>query len=423
MTSPANLWPRLVRALPFLGPGIFCVGYTIGTGAVTKLAAAGAQSGLQLLWALLGGSLLFWALLEACGRYAIITGDTVLHGFRAHLRGGRWLALLILIGVVMGQWTGLPVLVTLIAQLASEGLQLLLPGVLPQSQGMVIAWAAVMLAGVYGLIAIGRYSLLERAMFVLVALMVGGFGGAMWLAWPGLNQVAPEAVSSLPARETFPWPAIGLIGVSVAAPTFLVRALWLKGRAWGGKNVREQKIDALVAAFIIFIVGASVLGCATGALHASGTGIRNPSDAIHALAPAAGRWAAGLFLVGALGAGLSSLIPMAMVLQLLLADYRRGAPRLDAPQFRVWAAVACVVGLAGPVWGDLLLPLHRLASQLAQVFVPPLVVAGILVLLNRADLMGEHRAGFWLNTGLLAALAFSLMVAWHGAGGLARRFG
>ena len=420
---PVHPRHHLVRTLSYLGPGILCIGYTIGTGAVTKLAAAGAQSGLQLLWALLGGSLLFWVLLEAYGRYAIITGETALHGFRTHLRGGRWLALLILAGIVMGQWTGLPVLVTLVAQLASEGLQMLLPGVLPQNQGMMIALAAVILAGVYGLIAAGRYSLLEKAMLLLVALMVGGFGGAMWVARPGLNQIAPGFVPSLPAGEAVLWPAMVLIGASVAAPTFLVRALWLKGRGWDGKNVQEQKSDAMVAAFIILMICASVLGCAAGALHAGGTDIRNPFDAIHALVPTAGRLAAGLFLVGALGAGLSSLIPMAMVLPLLLADYRREEPRFHAPQFRVWTAVACAVGLTGPIWGDLLLPLHRLASQLAQVFVLPLVVTGIFVLLNRADLMGEHRAGFWLNTGLLAALVFSLVVAWHGVTVLERRFG
>lgn len=132
-----------MRALPFLGPGILCVGYTIGTGAVTKLAAAGAQSGLQLLWAVLGGALLFWVLLEAYGRYAVVTGTGALHGFRTHLPGGRWLALLILIGVGMGQWSGLPVLVTLVSELTYEGLALLVSLPAAPSQGMEIGRAHV----------------------------------------------------------------------------------------------------------------------------------------------------------------------------------------------------------------------------------------------------------------------------------------
>ena len=101
---------RLVRALLLVAPGVFCIGYTIGTGAVTKLAAAGAQFGLQLLWVLPLSSLIFWVLMEAYGRYTVVTGGTALHGFSIHLRGGRLLALLVLAGVVLGQWTGLPVL-------------------------------------------------------------------------------------------------------------------------------------------------------------------------------------------------------------------------------------------------------------------------------------------------------------------------
>lgn len=423
VTSPASPWLRLVRALPLLGPGIFCVGYTIGPGAVTKLAAAGAQSGLQLLWAVLGGSLLFGVLLEAYGRYAIVAGTGALHGFRAHLPGGRWLALLVLIGIVMGQWSGLPVLVTLVSQLAYDGLALLLPLPVARSQGAVVVVAAVLLAGVYGLIAAGRYSLLEKAMFLLVALMVGGFAGAMWLAWPGFSPIIRGLAPSLPAGEGGIWPVVVVIGTAVAAPTFLLRALWLKGRGWIGGNAREQKRDGVVAACVIFIVGATVMGCAAGALHASGVDLRDPFGAIQALTFTAGRWAAGLFLVGVLGAGLSSIIPMAMILPLLLADYRREEPRLHTRWFRIWAAVACVVGLTGPVGEEWLLPLHRLASQLAQVFVLPLAVAGIFVLLNRTDLMGTQRAGFWLNAGLLAALVFSLLVAGQGLTALTRRFG
>jgi len=405
-----------------LGAGVLCVGYTIGTGAVTKLAAAGAQSGLQLLWAVLLGSLLFWALLEAYGHYALVSGTGALHGFRTHLPGGRWLALLVLVGIVMGQWSGLPVLVTLLSQLAYEGLALFLPLFAVPGQGVLIAFAVVMMSGVYGLIAPGRYSLLEKVMFVLVALMVGGFTGAMWLTRPGSSLIVGGLAPSLPAAAGGVWPAMVVIGTAVAAPTFLLRALWLKGRGWTGRNAAEQKRDGLVAASIIFVVCASIMGCAAGALHTSGVDIGDPFGAIHALASAGGRLAAALFLMGALCAGLSSIIPMVLILPLLLADYRGEEPRLHARQFRIWAAAACVVGLTGPVWGEWLLPLHRLASQLAQIFVLPLVVAGIFVLLNRADLMGAQRAGLWLNAGLLTTLAFSLLVAGRGIIALESRF-
>jgi len=41
-----KIWLTLLA----IGPGIFCVGYTIGTGSVTSMAKAGSDYGMQLLW-------------------------------------------------------------------------------------------------------------------------------------------------------------------------------------------------------------------------------------------------------------------------------------------------------------------------------------------------------------------------------------
>ena len=164
------------------------------------------------------------------------------------------------------------------------------------------------------------------------------------------------------------------------------------------------------------------MACAAGALYHRGQSIRNIFDVVQGLTPAVGWFAAGLFLLGAVGAGLSSLIPMAMILPLLLADFCRGKLQLNTPQFRIVAALGCVIGLAGPIFGDQLLPIHRAASQIAQVFVLPLVVGGVFLLLNRDELMGRHKAGFWLNAGLVAAFGFSLILSWSGLTALGRRF-
>lgn len=404
------------------GPGIFCVGYTIGTGAVTKFSSAGAQAGMQLLWVLPIGGLLFWALQEACGRYTVVTGDTVLHGFRTRLRGGRWLALIVLFGVGIGQWTGLPVLVSLVSELICDGLRLLIPSAAMQNRGAVVGVAAVLLGGVYCLLLAGRYSLLEKIMALFVALMLVGFIGAAGMVWLAPEMAPRGLIPSVPAAGDGALVVMALIGTSVAAPTFLVRSLLLKGKGWGGENLCEQRRDAKIAALVIVILGVSVMACTAGALYRQNLSIGNIFDVFHGLESTAGRLAAGFFLVGALGAGLSSILPMAMILPLMLADYRSGELQLCTPQFRAWAALACVTGLAGIIPGDSLLPVHRIASQIAQVFVLPLVVGGVFLLLNRGDQMAGHKAGFWLNAGLVAAFGFSLVVSWSALTALGRRF-
>jgi Mn2+/Fe2+ NRAMP family transporter len=56
----------------------------------------------------------------------------------------------------------------------------------------------------------------------------------------------------------------------------------------------------------------------------------------------------------------------------------------------------------------------QIATQVANVFILPLVVGGILYLINQKNLMGEHKAGWVLNLGLIAALIFSCIISYTG---------
>ena len=92
---------RLLHILAGLGPGIFAVGYTVGTGSVTSMAKAGAESGFGYLWVLALSCIFSFALMTAYGRYAAVTGETSLHGMARQLPCGRLVAALVFIGVVI----------------------------------------------------------------------------------------------------------------------------------------------------------------------------------------------------------------------------------------------------------------------------------------------------------------------------------
>ncbi len=96
---------RIWSILLAVGPGIFCIGYTIGTGSVTSMAKAGSEFGMQLLWVLFLSVFFSWILMEAYGRFAVVTGDTAMNGIRRKIRFGNILALIIIAGVVTAQWT------------------------------------------------------------------------------------------------------------------------------------------------------------------------------------------------------------------------------------------------------------------------------------------------------------------------------
>ena len=133
--------------LAALGPGIFAIGYTIGTGSVTSMAKAGADYGLGMLWVLCLSCLFSGVLMTAYGRFAAVTGETSLHGIRRFLPGGAVLAALVFLGVVMGQYTCLGGILTLSSGALIEAFGLPC-GILPV--------AGVIVAVMYALLMIGR---------------------------------------------------------------------------------------------------------------------------------------------------------------------------------------------------------------------------------------------------------------------------
>lgn len=52
-TASTSILKKLLAAVLAFGPGIFAIGYTIGTGSVTSMIVAGSTYGMQLLWVLL----------------------------------------------------------------------------------------------------------------------------------------------------------------------------------------------------------------------------------------------------------------------------------------------------------------------------------------------------------------------------------
>ena len=195
-----NPFQRLVHLILLVGPGIFCLGYTIGTGSVTSMAIAGSRFGMQLLWVLLLSCLFSWVLMEAYGRYAVVTGGTALRGIRTHLRFGRFLALLTLTGVVIGQWTALSGLVGLASNLIYESLRLFIPSVPENGYGAVIVIAAVILGATYSLLFVGRYSFFEKILVVFVTIMGVGFIVSMFVVMPSPEEMRNRILGLLPKK-------------------------------------------------------------------------------------------------------------------------------------------------------------------------------------------------------------------------------
>ena len=97
----------LVKFLLSFGPGIFAIGYTIGTGSVTSMIVAGNSFGMDLLWVLFFSCLFSGILIYVSGSYYLLTGETALYAIKNHLPLGKYVAIAIILAVGIGQWNSL----------------------------------------------------------------------------------------------------------------------------------------------------------------------------------------------------------------------------------------------------------------------------------------------------------------------------
>ena len=233
------------------------------------------------------------------------------------------------------------------------------------------------------------------------------------MVYPLPIEVAKGLIPSIPQVEGGKMMVAAFVGTTMAAATFLSRPLFVKGKGWNISNLNQQKKDAIIAAGLVFVISASVMAVASGALFHQGQPVTKVLDMVNTLEPVAGKFALTLFFFGTLSAGLSSIFPCLLIAPILLADYQSGELDTSSKQFKIITAIACLFALIVPVFGANPIQMQIL-SQVFNVFVLPLVILGIILLINNKKLMGQYKGSFWLNLGLYAALLFSIVISYNG---------
>jgi len=258
--NPKNsLIKRFWLMLLMVGPGFFCIGYTIGTGSVTSMTKAGAQFGMQLLWVLALSCLFAWVLMEAYGRYAIVTGETTIHSIKVKFPYGRIIAVVMLLGVVMGQWTCLSGLVGLSAHAVYEGIRLFIPALQENNYWAVLVIASLILILMYALLLVGKYSFFEKILVFFVSVLALSFFVSKIIVLPWPPKIAKGMIPSIPKVEGGRLLVAALVGTTMAAPTFVVRPLLMKGKGWSQSDHKKQSRDSLIAALLMFLISGSIM--------------------------------------------------------------------------------------------------------------------------------------------------------------------
>ncbi len=416
-----SLLKRFLALILGFGPGIFAIGYTIGTGSVTSMIVAGSKFNMQLLWVLMLSCLFSGILMYTYGNYSLITGETALFGFKKHLKYGKALALLIIIGITFGQWNSLMGILGISSNIIYEILAVNFDGLEAHKYGIVLGIAIAIIITFYLLLLVGRYTFFEKILIMFVSIMGLSFLLSLMFVQPLPLDVAAGLLPSIPDVPGGKMLVAAFVGTTMAAATFLSRPLFVKGKGWTIENLAQQKKDSITAAILIFVISGTIMAVAAGALFYEGNEVNHVLDMANTLKPVAGKWAVTIFFFGALSAGLSSIFPCMLIAPLLLADYQSGTLDTRSTQFRVVTFIAALVALIGPALGSNPIEIQIL-SQVFNVFVLPAVIIGIILLVNNKKVMQAYRTGLGVNIGLFAALFFSLVISYNGLVALTEYF-
>jgi Mn2+/Fe2+ NRAMP family transporter len=408
-----SLLRKLIAIILGFGPGIFAIGYTIGTGSVTSMIVAGSKFNMQLLWVLLLSCIFSGILMFAYGNYALLTGETALYGFKKHLKYGKALAILIIVGITFGQWNSLMGILGISSNIIFEILAVNFEGLSAYKYQTVLITAIIIIITFYLLMLVGKYTFFEKILVIFVTLMGFSFVLSLCFVQPLPLDVVKGLIPTIPDVVGGKMLVAAFVGTTMASATFLSRPLFVKGKGWTIKNLDQQKKDSITAAILIFIISGVIMAVAAGALFYQGKEVTQVLDMANTLEPVAGKWAVSIFFFGALSAGLSSIFPCLLIAPLLIADYQSGELDTNSRQFRIITAIACLVALIGPAFGANPIEVQIL-SQVFNVFVLPIVILGIILMLSSKKVMKAYKTSLSVYIGLYAALFFSLVISYNG---------
>ncbi len=403
---------KLLAFLATIAPGIFLIGYNIGTGSITTMASAGAYYGMQMLLPVLLSCIFTYTLIVIFGQYTIVTGRTVLQSYRQHF--GTAITFFVLISLLFSEWVscmGVMGIVTQVVQEWSRPLTRSGNGFSPLL--MAIVFGTV----IYWIFWQGKHRFFERILLVFVVLMGLSFLLTMVMVIPEPKAVLNGLMPRIPADTNGFLLLAGMVGTTMGGILYVVRSILVQEKGWTLKDFRIEKRDAAISASLMFLLSIAVMACAAGTLHPKGLLVENAIDMVTLLEPLAGRFAISIFVAGIVCAGLSSLFPIVLLAPWLIADFRGQARNMRSTSSRLWVLLGVLLGLTVPIFGGR--PVFvMIFSQAAASVVTPLILFLMLILINKKSVMREYTASLTRNISMGLIFLFTMLMAAAGLIGI-----
>lgn len=399
--------------LAALGPGLLFSAAAVGVSHLVQSTRAGARYGLALVGFVILANLVKYPAFRFGPQYAAATGTSLLEGYRRQGRGALVLYALATVGTMFTVQAAVTVVTAGLA-IATLGLPKAPFGV---SAGLMLGCA--------GLLAVGRYRLLDGVTKVLVAILTVSTVVATALVLPRIDfgsvfDFGPAVAD--PKALVFLAALVGWMPSAIDVAVW--QSLWtLARRSSSGHapTVKESSFDFHIGYIGTAALALCFLVMGAGVLHGQGVDIPNSPAGFAALvirmySETLGGWAAPVVGVAAFAVMLSTTLtvldgfPRALVV--LVARFRGpeapGEDELESPGGRRHYFISMAVLAAGA-----LLVIYALLSSLKTLVdvatTLSFLTAPVLALLNHraihaAEVPAEGRPAPWLRAASLAGI-------------------
>lgn len=349
----------------------------IGPGTVTTAAKAGANYGLDLLWALTFSIIGTVVLQEAAARLSIVSGKNIGEILSAG-KGRKWGQLILIFLAVAfgcaayqaGNMLG-----------AVAGLQLF------TSIGTKFGTLIIFIIG-FSLLLSSNYKLIASFLGGVVAIMGFAFIYVAFQTDTSAFEFSGKMITpSIPEGSDFL--LIGLIGTTIVPYN-----IFLGNGIKHGQQLRQMRFGLIVAIIIGGLISMSIM-----VVGSEVNGVFSFENLAATIGDKGGRLVGLLFGVGLMAAGLSSSITSPLAAAVTAKSTFNDSRNLwdeKGNRFKaVWMTIM-VIGLAMGLSGLKVIPVI-IAAQAINGFLLPIIACYLLIIVNRADLMGVEKNGLILN--------------------------
>ena len=423
------MWLALRSYRP--GPAILVTAAFIGPGTILAASKAGAEYGFALLWAVVFSVVTAIVLQEMASRLGIVSENGLAEALRRTFANPmlKWSAIgLVLAAILFGNTayqTG-----NIVG--AVDGINIL-TGINKTVAAIVIAAIAIIV------VLIGRYSILQWSLTVLVGTMGIVFVVSAVACWPNANEILNGLRPTIPGDSA--WVVIGLIGTTVvpynlflhasaSAQHFIERR---KERIEGEKpgseepaNVEDRpapvsasnKSAAIVSSFLDTLIAIAVGGIITASLLITAASTFEPGELTtmqsiaEQLRPTLGAWAESFFAIGLFAAGLTSSITAPIAAGYAAAGCFGWRAKLSEIRLKFVAIVVIIVGLFAAIRFGSSPQEAIMVAQVANGLLLPIVAIFLLFAVNHQKLM-LSKTNHWFSNilGGLVVIATIMMAA------------